>query len=169
MRVTGLSHIPIQVRDVEQSLRFYRDFLGMDVSLDLEEIHERHDIHRRGVYLRWESDPRGPFVVLGQALGAPAPGSPATLGHAGVDHIAFEVDDVQAFIDKAEAMGVRRLGRPGPPGLQAPEAYGATGPGHVQSVMFCDPDGVVVQLDAWCEGPAETTGVHRPWTAVAVE
>ena len=33
----GISHVAIAVSDMERSLRFYRDLLGLTVSLDKEE------------------------------------------------------------------------------------------------------------------------------------
>lgn len=157
MHVAGVSHVPIQVRDMETSLTFYRDFLGMSVSLDLHEVHEAYDIDRRGVYLRWEDSPRAPFVVLGQPLNKETPGEAGKLFDVGIDHIGFFVDDVDAFIERAERLGIRRFGQPGPAGIQQPSAYGDAGPGHVKTAMFFDPDGVVVQLDEWVDGGASPT------------
>ena len=167
MGVTGVSHVPVQVRDIDASLRFYRDFLGMTVSVDLEETHERFNIHRRGVYLRWLDQPRAPFVVLGCPLNREQTGEPLPLFSVGIDHIGFFVDDIASFIERAATMGVGRLGAAGPAGLQAPLAYGDEGTGHVKSVIFIDPDGVHVQLDQWCDETAETSGAHAHWTASA--
>jgi len=149
VRVAGVSHVPIQVSDIESSLRFYRDFLGMTVSLDLHEVHEAYGIDRRGVYLRWHDVPRSPFIVLAQPLDRAATGSASRLFDVGIDHIGFFVDDVAAYIRRAEEMGIERFGRPGPVGVQPPSAHGDEGGGHVETVMFFDPDRVVVQLDQW--------------------
>jgi catechol 2,3-dioxygenase-like lactoylglutathione lyase family enzyme len=161
--VAGVSHIPIQVRDIERSLRFYRDFLGLAVVSDVEEIHERHHLHRRGVYLRWLDQPRAPFVVLGQPVDREPTGEPTRLHEVGIDHVGFFVDDVDGFIERARAQGIARLGPDGPAGKQAAAGYGDDGGGHVKTAMFVDPDDIIVQLDQWCAEPAETSGVHRPW------
>lgn len=163
MGITGVSHVPIQVRDIDASLRFYRDFLGMKVTLDLEETHPRASLHRRGVYLRWLDQPRSAFVVLGRPIDDDPTGQPLALHEVGIDHIGFFVDDIHPFIDRAESMGISRLGAFGPPGLQSPLAYGDSGSGHVKTVIFLDPDGIHVQLDQWCDDSVATSGTHVCW------
>ena len=57
----GISHVAIGVSDMERSLRFYRDLLGLTVTLDKEEpvrgserlFAEPAQNRRRAVYLKW--------------------------------------------------------------------------------------------------------------------
>src|SRR5260370_36327344 len=57
----GISHVAIGVSGMERSLRFYRDLLGLTVSLDKEEpvrgserlFAEPAQNRRRAVYLKW--------------------------------------------------------------------------------------------------------------------
>lgn len=124
--MTGLravSHIAIGVRDLETSLPFYRDLLGMRVVVDREErfispaTDPRTEVARRAVYLRWADGEDTQFVVLDQHLGAPAQGQPAKLFQMGLHHVGFWVDDVSPYIDAAAvsaAMWSPRRWRPGP-------------------------------------------------------
>ena len=56
----GISHVAIGVRDIERSLSFYRDLLGLTVSLDKEKpvrgsqrlFAEPAQTRRRAVYLK---------------------------------------------------------------------------------------------------------------------
>ena len=57
MAVRAVSHIAVGVSDMDASLRFYRDLLGLDVTADLMEEFtegsEARPVKRRAVYLRW--------------------------------------------------------------------------------------------------------------------
>jgi catechol 2,3-dioxygenase-like lactoylglutathione lyase family enzyme len=141
MRVTGVSHIPIGVRDIEKSLVFWRDFMGLSVTGDTDEAFR----DRRTIFMRWDEDKASVFVALSRAQGQEPPGSVAP-GYLGVNHIAFWVEDLDSFVDRAQRMSIEvRFG---------PTAYGRSYADHqggesFRTAMFVDPDGVAVQLDEW--------------------
>jgi catechol 2,3-dioxygenase-like lactoylglutathione lyase family enzyme len=148
VRILNVSHIAIGVRDMDTSVAFYRDVLGMTVTLD--EIEEFGDgerfprTRRRGAYLRWDHDPHAPFVVLDQQLSTDPFGEPATLFQVGVHHVGFWVDDVDAVADRARAAGLEPMTRPANADTVA---YGEA-PGRTVRTMFLrDPEGNVVQFD----------------------
>ncbi len=151
--MTGLravSHIAIGVRDLETSLPFYRDLLGMRVVVDREErfispaTDPRTEVARRAVYLRWADGEDTQFVVLDQHLGAPAQGQPAKLFQMGLHHVGFWVDDVSPYIDAAASFG----GHVVAPAVETGSAsYAQPEGGRVRTVYLNDPDGNVVQLD----------------------
>lgn len=61
MHDIGLTHIALQVRDLEKSIAFYRRYAAMEI------VHERTDIES-GIRVVWLSDKTRPFViVLGQS------------------------------------------------------------------------------------------------------
>ncbi len=66
--IDAISHIAVGVSDMERSLDFYRDLLGMHVSLDTEEelpgFGGGEAQKRRAVYLRWREGPHETFIVL---------------------------------------------------------------------------------------------------------
>ncbi len=148
MRILNVSHIAVGVRDMDVSLGFWRDVLGMTVTLD--EVEEFGDgvrfpkVRRRGAYLRWEHDPHSPFVVLDQQLSTDPFGEPATLFQVGVHHVGFWVDDVDAVLAQAEAAGVPVMTRPAGSDTVA---YGEAPGGTVRTMFLRDPDGNVVQFD----------------------
>jgi catechol 2,3-dioxygenase-like lactoylglutathione lyase family enzyme len=76
---SGLSHVNIGVTDMDRSLRFYRDGIGLAVVVDHEEHVERLGLRQRAVYLRWDADPGGSFVVLDQQLAQEPFGTPPEL------------------------------------------------------------------------------------------
>ena len=62
MESTGISHIAVCVRDMDKSLAFYRDILGMKVTKDfmqdtstggLTHTYKHKRDNRRTVYLDW--------------------------------------------------------------------------------------------------------------------
>ena len=148
MPIQAASHIAIGVRDMQQSLGFYRDVLGMHVSLDAPEelpaIGDAPPLRRRGVYLRWREGPHETFIVLDQQLSREPFGEPAGLFQVGVHHFGLWVDDADAIVSRAEAAGFPVLF---PPGDGDTKAYGEPPGGVVRSAFLRDPDGNVVQLD----------------------
>jgi catechol 2,3-dioxygenase-like lactoylglutathione lyase family enzyme len=86
LKVKGLSHVQINVSDLERSLRFYRDALGLV---------ERT---RTGPFVLLASPESGDFVSISQDRPVGAPG----LGHFGLH---LEADDIAAAIRALEAAG----------------------------------------------------------------
>jgi catechol 2,3-dioxygenase-like lactoylglutathione lyase family enzyme len=85
IKVKGLSHVQINVTDMEQSLRFYRDGLGLVVRM------------RTGPYVLLAAQ-GGDFVSLSELEPVGAPG----LGHFGL-HV--EAEDVQTVVAALQAAG----------------------------------------------------------------
>src|SRR5690606_2440569 len=107
MKIRNVSHIAVGVRDMERSLAFYRDVLGLHVSLDaieeLPSIAGAPPIKRRGVYLRWREGRDESFIVLDQQLSQPPFGEPPKTFQVGTHHWGLWVDDVDAMVARAEA------------------------------------------------------------------
>ena len=78
--IEAISHIAVGVTEMERSLRFYRDVLGMHVSLDTEEqlpgCGGSDAQNRRAVYLRWREGAHETFVVLDNSCPARLSGNP---------------------------------------------------------------------------------------------
>jgi lactoylglutathione lyase len=152
-RIQGVSHVSIQVHDLDRSLKFYCDFLGLHLWLRFDEQYtwkkdgQDHIGTRRTVFLRLDPATRAPFFVLGEyGEDGPPPGSTAELGDLGIDHFAFEVDDVTALQDRARAMGVTVVK---PVVVQDAEQFGFPQQGAVKTIMLRDPDGNYIQVDEW--------------------
>ena len=148
MTIRAVSHIAVGVRDMDRSLEFYRDLLGMSVSLDaVEEFPGRTGAaptRRRGVYLRWRAGDDASFIVLDEQISSEPFGAPPRLFQVGTHHFGLWVDDLDAMVARAEASGFT----PAIPAVDADsEAYGETPGGKVRTVFLRDPDGNFVQLD----------------------
>src|ERR1700719_2008330 len=128
----GISHLAIGVSDMERSLPFYRDNLGLEVMLDSEEKVGQGS--RRAVYMRW--DKGGGFLVLSQTLDREPSGKPLRLHQVGMHHFAFLVDDLRARAEKLTHAGVKMLV---PPYEADAIAYGERGAGKFLTCLFEDP------------------------------
>ena len=147
----AVSHIAIGVSDMERALHFYRDLLGLRVTLDtMERIGGMGPLfanpqtgQRRAVYMRFEDGPHASFIVLSQHPGESS-GHPLKIDQVGLHHFSFWVDDLRDRIEKLKAAGVKIL-------LQPTEsdtvAYGEPAGGKVLTALFEDPDGTIVQFD----------------------
>jgi catechol 2,3-dioxygenase-like lactoylglutathione lyase family enzyme len=117
IKTMGLTHIHLQVRDVERSVDFYRSVFGME-----EQFREGSMVFLR---TRGAQD----TVTLSES---PDRGDP----RGGVDHFGFRLvnkDDLDQAIAEVEATGGRLLDR----GMHAPGRPYA---------YVADPDGYVIEL-----------------------
>jgi catechol 2,3-dioxygenase-like lactoylglutathione lyase family enzyme len=155
-QLQGVSHVSIQVRDLERSLAFYRDFLGFKVWLEFDEDFKwtrdgQEFVGRRQTrFLRLADLRRAPFLVLGAyASGGEPPGEPAQIGDLGIDHIGLEIDHVDALQARARELGVDIVKEVV---VQDAAQFGHPEQGVVRTIMLRDPDGTYVQIDEWISG-----------------
>jgi catechol 2,3-dioxygenase-like lactoylglutathione lyase family enzyme len=132
---------------MEQSLRFYRDLLGLRVDADQPEDVARRGgppNQRRAAYLRWDEGDHASFVVLDQQLSRPHGNDPLRLFDVGVHHFAFWVDDLEVIVERMRAAGVEVALEPAPGDTKL---YGEAPGRKVLTAFLKDPDGNWVQLD----------------------
>ena len=95
-----LDHIGIAVTDLAQALAFYRDALGLDVSLP-------HDVPTERIRATFVGL-GGPTLELLEATGPESAIAKFTARHGpGIHHITLEVEDLQAVLDRLKVRGVR--------------------------------------------------------------
>ena len=154
MKVRGVSHIAVCVADLEKSLRFYRDMLGMTVKMHAtQEMGQRPGAQSAHMYERprkfrtvadvYIDDPEStqPYLVLTSHPGDQVGGEPIKLDQKGISHISFGVEDLNAF---AEELISKDLPLAGTMEDFTDES------GNVRTIFVYDPDGILVQFD---EGP----------------
>ena len=148
MPVKNVSHIAIGVRDLDRSLPFWTEVVGLHVSLDAEEEFtiEGEVVRRRAVYLREREGPDEPFVVLDEQLTGGAGGEPKRLFEVGVHHFGFWVDDIDEIAERARQAGIAIVAESGQRGADT-AGYGEPSGGFVRALFVRDPDGNVVQFD----------------------
>lgn len=146
----AISHVAIGVSDMQRSLPFYRDLLGLKVSLDTEETikfssksGEPAEVKRHAIYMRWEDGPHATFIVLSQNHPV-STGHPLRLNEVGIHHFSFWVDNLRERVEKLKAAGVAFVVEPSE---SAGEAYGEPHERRVLTTIFKDPDDTLIQFD----------------------
>lgn len=122
-RLRRISHIMLNVRNVEQSAAFYRDVFGMEVA-------EKPVLPgiARHCFIRDPDGACGFGLIVRQ-------GHPAGIGPRGVDHFTFEVPAVP------DVLNCYRRARDAGAQATEPRMYD----GHWQTFIF-DPDGYKVEV-----------------------
>lgn len=156
MQAKGVSHIAVCVRDLEASLGFYRDVLGMKVKMQATQpMAGRAGAESAAMYQGphesrtvanvWFEGPNGedvaPFLVLTSHPGDDVGGEGIKLDQIGISHISFGVEDVQQVAAELQAKGVP---------LAGDLSDFTNDEGKVRTLFVYDPDGILVQFD---EGP----------------
>ena len=119
MNVVGLHHAGVYVADLARSIGFYCDAFGLDVAEQLSFGEERIA-----------------FLHVGSARLELIAGGPARDGTGVIDHIAFEVQDLDALLAHLRARGVTLL-----------DHKPVRVPGIGARILFCQgPDGERIEL-----------------------
>ena len=150
MIATCVTHVGVCVRDMEESLKFYRDALGMTVIgekiTDITEggtqtarlanyALERNTRH--WVSLAYGDD-LTPTLTLTSHPGEKSDGQPILLDQVGISHISFGVADVASLADELIAKGYELSG--------SRDSY-TDASGGIKSIYVRDPDGILVQFN----------------------
>lgn len=141
--VTGFFHAGITVRDMESSLRFYRDGLGLELQFDrlldadyLRTVLALEFTAIRAVYL---TIPGGGVVELLEYQGIERMSAQSRPSDFGAGHLCLYVEGIAELTERLVALGgVPRSA--GPVSITSGPNAGAT------SIYLCDPDGYAVEL-----------------------
>ena len=142
--IQGIHHTSRTIADMDRSLSFYRDLLGMQLVVDTEmqgEMLER-EVALTGAHLRLAllQTNESAFLELLQYYspkGAPVPPD-AGCADVGAHHVALLVSDIAAAFADLNAAGVRFTSPP-------QEVDAGFFRGHWTAYCY-DPDGLVVEL-----------------------
>jgi catechol 2,3-dioxygenase-like lactoylglutathione lyase family enzyme len=136
-------HSSFTVSNMERSLEFYRDILGMAVVVDqvsdtryVSELTGLADVKLRAVYLELPGD-RHRLELL-EYIHPRAQAGPTPINGVGGTHLCFYVDDLQAVYEAFSARGVEFVSPP--VDIAAGANTGARG------VYLRDPDGITLEL-----------------------
>jgi catechol 2,3-dioxygenase-like lactoylglutathione lyase family enzyme len=153
-RLLGAHHLGLTVSDIERSVRFYRDDLGLRPlrrrSSDAPYLGEQTG--HPGLRLEMASfaltSDGGMTLELVQYMTHAGLAADTATNRAASTHVCFRVDDIHRAYDALQAHGVRFLTAPVPI-TSGPNAGGL-------AVYFLDPDGYTLEL---FQPPAATVNV----------
>ena len=140
MSATVIGHTGIVVSDMEHTLRFYRDLLGLEVWSDVtdnsELVQAITGVEGADLWMIKLKAPDGGSVELLKYRSHPQDVPPPRRScDVGINHIAIQVDDIDAVHRKLESEGIT---------FHAPPIVSAS---RGAKLTYCrDPEGVIVEL-----------------------
>lgn len=162
----GLDHVAIKVRDLEESIGFYRDIMNMEVSDRIGDavafmrtpgVAEQSGHHELNL-TQMSDDERAKLAERDELeldlhafeRDLPEDGPPMLPTTGPIYHIAFEVPDFAAIERAKDGLNARNH-----PIYRGP---GRHGPGNNIFLYFPDPDGYPIELTAQMEDATEVGG-----------
>ncbi len=148
-------HIGITVRDIEESILFYRDILGLDLvgrmsmkgdATDI--LFQRKDCEVKLAYLNGSEQLTAPPIELLEFVGengAEEGKKEVSLTNISISEICFRVEDIEALYLELKEKGVKFL--------SAPQYFDFTeqGFGRSKAVYFEDCNGIILELMEYIE------------------
>lgn len=140
MRAIGIRHTAIVVSDMEKVLPFYRDQLGLEIWADFKDSSDYvQSVTGVGGAHIWTINlktPDGATLQLQQYLShRQDPPAPNYGYNTGLNHIAVQVDDLEAVCERLRSQGVS---------MHSPPTVSFRGTAKVACCR--DPEGVMVEL-----------------------
>jgi catechol 2,3-dioxygenase-like lactoylglutathione lyase family enzyme len=169
----GVNHLALVCSDMAETVRFYRDILGMPLvrTIDMPEGSGQHfffDIGN-GDSLAFFWFPGAPKAAKGVSSPAALPGGGEIVtAHGSMNHIAFDVpaEKFDQYCARLTAKGV-----PISPVLNHDDSpmqvsREVTDRVFVRSVYFFDPDGVMLEFACWTKAHTPDDVAHDPVDAL---
>ena len=144
---TAVAHIGFTVSDMDRSISFYRDTLGLDFLGEMkmegpetEALFQRRGCSARVAYLCPKNNHNVPPVELIQFLDQPAVSGTPSLFQTSISEFCFTTDDIDCDYETLKNRGVVFLSEP--------QTFDSTayGFGKSRAVYLKDPDGNILEL-----------------------
>ena len=168
----GVNHLALVCKDMERTVRFYRDVLGMPLvkTIDLPQGMGQHFFFDIGngdcLAFFWFPDAPAASPGVSSPKGLPGQGSMLT-AHGSMNHIAFDVppEKFDAYCDRLRASGVALSPVLNHDDSETQVSRDVTDKVFVRSVYFFDPDGVCLEFACWTRAFRPDDVAHDPMTA----
>mgnify|MGYP001385247208 FL=1 len=142
----GIVHVGLTVTDLDRSVAFYRDVLGLAYlgememeGLETERLFQRKDCKARVAYLNGSRELAAPVELI-QFVGQEPERQTGDLFRTSISELCFFVEDIDREYRRLKEMGVEFLSEP--------QTFDSTkyGFGKSRAVYLRDPDGIVLEL-----------------------
>jgi catechol 2,3-dioxygenase-like lactoylglutathione lyase family enzyme len=168
-RLRGVNHLALVCSDMEQTVEFYRDVLGLPLvkTLELPDGMGQHfffDIGN-GNLLAFFWFPDAPARIPGVTAPAALPGRGSlTSAVSSMNHVAFDVapEDIDRYAKRLREKGIKITGpiyHDDSPQGWSPEMHDGV---FLRSVYFFDPDGLELEFAAWMRALTPGDVRHAP-------
>ena len=140
MAIKAIRHTGIVVSDMQTSLHFYRDLLGLEIWADFQDdsqmVQDITGVPDANIWMVKLQAEDGVSIELLQYLSHPQPVPQSRRAcDIGCNHIALQVEDLDALYEKLVAAGIE---------FNVPPTVSSEG---FAKVTYCrDPEGVLVEL-----------------------
>lgn len=140
-------HVGLTVTDMEQSLKFYRDILGLRMRGEIwmegketDAMFQKSDCKARVVYLNGSEEISAPPVELIQFVGTDVEKTPGDLFRTSISELCFYTEDAQKVYEHLQTHGVECL--------SAPQEFDfrRDGMGMSKAFYLKDPDGIILEI-----------------------
>ncbi|HET6874629.1 MAG TPA: VOC family protein [Acidimicrobiales bacterium] len=169
----GINHLALVCRDMERTVDFYTNVLGMPLIKTIElpfgmGQHFFFDIGN-GDSLAFFWFPDAPEPAPGVASPRTLPGGGELVTAIGsMNHVAFDVppEKIDEYLEKLRALGIEAADIMNHDDSEygvSKEPYEGT---FVRSIYFFDPDGILLEFAAWTRALGEGDVRHAPARAV---
>ena len=146
--IGNIMHVGITVTDLDRSIAFYRDVLGLQFAGQLlmegpetEKLFRKPDCRAKVAYLHGG---KPPMVELIQFVPSDVRQVPGDLFMTSISELCLETDDIEETCSRLRQAGVELLSAP------QPFDFTESGFGKSKAVYFRDPDGVILELMETC-------------------
>lgn len=145
--LTSVAHIGLTVSDLDRSVAFYRDILGLrylgEMTMDGPEtaaLFQKAHCSARVAYLNGSTEKYAPPIELIQFLDQPIRQEGSDLFCTSISEVCFYTDDIDRDYEALVKAGVDCL--------SAPQTFDSTeyGFGKSRAIYFRDPDGIILEL-----------------------
>lgn len=145
--VGHIIHVGLTVRDIDRSIEFYRDILGLSFQgeilmegIETEKLFNMKNARVRVAYLNGSKEIFAPPIELLQFLSGDVKANKADLNKISISEVCFQVDDIEKIYKELKEKGVEFLSEP-----QSFD-FSSQGFGKSIAVYFKDPDGIILEL-----------------------
>ncbi len=145
--ITSILHVGVTVTDLDRSVAFYRDILGLSFRGELrmegettEKLFGKPSCRARVAYLNGGGRLNTPPVELIQFVSDEAKKQKSDLFTTSISEICFLTDDLWGEYHRLQGLGVEFLSEP------QDFDFTADGFGKSRAVYFKDPDGIILEL-----------------------